>query len=285
MVQRTISVVIPVHDRLESLREAVRSALNQTRSPQEIVIVDDASHVPVTAATLGIDDPRITIVRLAENRGAAGARMAGVAAARSELIAFLDSDDVFLPAKLEAQHALIEDDPLIAVSCGWDAHDAITGRTYHRIPIESADPRDFASGCWFSPGATIVVPKQAFAIVGPFDPALRRLEDLDWFLRFALAGGRLRVAPIIGAKIGIGRRANAANVIASANIIERKFAENAAIKPELLRRLRGWLHVEKAVAMRNDGRTLSMLLELARSFVLVPRTRLQLRRWWDRRDP
>ncbi|MGO4706742.1 glycosyltransferase family 2 protein [Microvirga sp. 2MCAF38] len=283
MARPTISVVIPVHNRPDALRKAVRSALDQTRPPDEIVIVDDASALPVTHEALCIDDPRIRIVRLDKNRGAAGARMVGVEEARSTLIAFLDSDDVFLPGKLAAQQVLLpENDDLTAVSCGWQANDESTGKSYTRVPMESADPSDFASGCWFSPGATVLIPKRAFDIVGPFDPALRRLEDLDWFLRFALAGGKLRTAPLIGCIIGIGRRANPRNVFQSAAIIEQKFAANSnpGVTPRLLRRLRAWLHVERAVALRNDGKPLGMIAELLRSFALVPRTRLHLRSWW-----
>src|SRR3954447_7913109 len=87
----TVSVVIPVHNRADSLRTAVASVLAQTREPDEIVIVDDASTEPVTAETAGSNDGRIRIIRLDDNRGASGARMVGIEAARGDLIAFLDS--------------------------------------------------------------------------------------------------------------------------------------------------------------------------------------------------
>jgi glycosyltransferase involved in cell wall biosynthesis len=279
----TVSVVITVHNRADSLRAAVASVLAQTREPDEIVIVDDASTEPVTAETAGSNDGRIRIIRLDDNRGASGARMVGIEAARGDLIAFLDSDDVFLPGKLDAQLGLLDPgSALVAVACGWEARDEATGQISRRIPIPSKDPMDFASGCWFSPGSTVLIPKRAFAICGPFDPALRRLEDLDWFLRFALAGGELRVASVIGSVIGIGRRANAWNVFLAAQHIERTFASasHPKITRALLRHLRAWLHVERAVALRNDGRRVGMIVELLRSLALVPRTRLHLREWW-----
>ncbi|MBM6593715.1 glycosyltransferase family 2 protein [Microvirga pudoricolor] len=282
--RRTVSVVVPVHDRIDSLRRAVQSALDQTRPPDEIVIVDDASPEPVTAEALGVDDPRIRILRLSPNRGAAGARMAGVEAARSDLVAFLDSDDIFWPGKLEAQLPLLEEaGDLVAVSCGWEARDEATGRAITRIPIPSADPVDFAGGCWFSPGCTVVIPKRAFAVCGPFDPRLRRLEDLDWFLRFALAGGALRVAPVIGCTIAIGRRAQPGPVFEAADLIEEKFSagRDPNVTPKLLRHLRAWLDVERAVALRNGGRWFGMAAALARSLALVPRTGVQLRAWWS----
>ncbi|MET0429608.1 MAG: glycosyltransferase family 2 protein, partial [Microvirga sp.] len=80
-------MIIPVRDRTDSLRRAVASALAQTRPPDEILVVDDASTPPVTVAAIGLDDPRIRVLRLDVNRGAAGARMAGVAAARGDIVA------------------------------------------------------------------------------------------------------------------------------------------------------------------------------------------------------
>lgn len=279
----TISVVIPVRDRIKSLKRAVASALAQTRLPDEIVIIDDESVEPITLAALEQDNPRIRILRLPKNQGASGARMAGIEAARCDLIAFLDSDDVFLPEKLEAQLPLIgSGQDLIAVACGWEARDEATGHLSRRIPIPSADPIDFASGCWFSPGSTVLIPKQAFVQCGPFDPALRRLEDLDWFLRFALAGGQLRVASIIGSRIAIGRRAKAHDVFVSRHIIQNKISASQDPRTlSCLRNLCAWLHVEQAVALRNDGRLICMGWELFRSFILKPRLRVSLRKWWS----
>jgi glycosyltransferase involved in cell wall biosynthesis len=276
----SVSVVIPVYNRIEPLRRAVRSALDQTVAPDEIVIVDDASPDAVTAEALGIDDSRIRILRLPSNQGASAARMAGVTAARGEVVAFLDSDDTFSPGKLEAQLPLLgKPDELIAVACGWTGIDENTGAVSQRIPIESADPVDFASGCWFCPGSTVILRKRAFDVCGPFDPTLRRLEDLDWFLRFALAGGALRVAPIIGATIGLGRRANPEMVFRAADAIAVKFQALRASR-RIMRHLRAWLHVERAVALRNRGKRLAMVTEMLRSLTLVPRAQVQLRRWW-----
>jgi hypothetical protein len=198
-------------------------------------------------------------------------------------VAFLDSDDVFRPGKLAAQLPFLAGaGDLVAVACGWEARDEASGQAIRRVPIPSTDPLDFASGCWFSPGSTVMLPRQAFAICGPFDPALHRLEDLDWFLRFALAGGVLRVAPVIGCTIAIGRRARPGPVFEAADRIERKFASSRdpGVTPALRRRLRAWLHVERAVALRNGGHPIRMTAAMLRSLMLVPRRRLHLRRWW-----
>jgi hypothetical protein len=61
------------------------------------------------------------------------------------------------------------------------------------MPREAASPGEFACGCWFAPGSTMLFRKELFERIGPFDAKLPRLEDYDWFMRFALAGGRLKV--------------------------------------------------------------------------------------------
>ncbi len=279
----SVTAVIPVFNRPRAAARAVASALAQTRAPDEILLVDDCSQPPLTLADLGTGDPRVRILRLDANRGAAGARQAGVDAARGEVVAFLDSDDVWLPGKLAAQLPLLEGaEALTAVACGWDTVPEISGAPERRIPLASADPLDFASGCWFSPGSTVLVPRAAFARVGPLDPALRRLEDLDWFLRFALAGGRLLVAPMAGAVISTGRRGKRGPVEDAARRIRTRIAAlgDPAVTPARLRRLEAYLDLERAAAARNEGARAAMLFLMARSFARAPRLQVPLRRWW-----
>jgi glycosyltransferase involved in cell wall biosynthesis len=273
----TLSVVIPTFNRPEPTIRAIRSALEQTRPPHEVVVVDDGSSPPFRSGPF-IEDPRVRIVTLPSNRGASAARQAGIDASTGDVIAFLDSDDRWLPEKLAAQTALLRrsGNGLVAIACGWIEEGS---RRRQRLPIPSSNPEDFASGCWFAPGSTVLIPRAAFAAVGPFDPDLRRLEDLDWFLRFALCGGRLEVAPMIGAVVSIGRRGRGAPVDhASALLLERFRTE---LEPGALRRLSAYLHLERAAAARNDGRYAAMAGHLARSFLSRPRIRLPLRRWWE----
>ena len=273
-----VSVIIPTFNRSEATGQAVASVLAQTRPPDEIIIVDDASSPPVTLEALGGRDPRLRLVTHAVNRGASAARQAGIAAATGRFIAFLDSDDRWLPDKLAMQFPMLESSgsDLVAVSCGWREAGA---RSRRCIPIASADPVDFASGCWFSPGSTVVLPRAAFDVVGPFDAELRRLEDVDWFLRFALAGGRLEVAPEIGAVVSIGQRARSGHVRAACSrILDRR---QGSLDPRMRRNLGAYLDLELAAAARNDGRPLTMAFHLARSFLARPRRQIPLRNWWQ----
>ncbi len=273
----TVSVVIPTFNRPESTLKAVRSALDQTQEPDEIIVVDDASKPPFVLSDSSLHDKPIKILTLPTNRGASAARQAGVDAATGDVIAFLDSDDRWLPGKLAAQTALLarSGGDLVAIACGWLEEGSHSRR---RVPIPSAQVADFASGCWFAPGSTVILPRTAFAAVGPFDPSLRRLEDLDWFLRFALGGGRLEVAPVTGAVVAIGRRGRGLPVDqASSRLLERFRTQ---LEPTVLRRLAAYLDLERAAAARNDGRYGAMVLHFVHSFWRSPRPHIPLRRWW-----
>lgn len=277
----TLSVVIPTFNRTDATLKAVRSALEQTRPPDEIIVVDDASKPPFVLSDSSLHDKPIKILTLPTNCGASAARQAGVDAATGDVIAFLDSDDRWLPEKLAAQtaHLARSGGGLVAIACGWLEEGAHSRR---RVPIPSDQVADFASGCWFAPGSTVIVPRTAFAAVGPFDCSLRRLEDLDWFLRFALCGGRLEVAPIMGAVVSIGRRGRGLPVEhASSRLLERFRMQ---LEPPVLRRLAAYLDLERAAAARNDGRFGAMALHLTSSFWKSPRLRIPLRQWWAEND-
>ena len=282
----SVSVIIPTYNRPTMVARAVASACTQTYAPYEIIVIDDASSPPLTAADLNCDDPRIKIVRLKRNQGAAAARQVGINEAQGDVIAFLDSDDIWLPNKLEAQIPFLEEafraNELIAVACGWKNVPENGGLSYQRIPVPSSRVSDFAGGCWFSPGTTVILPKRAFEIVGPFNHQLRRLEDLEWYLRFALAGGQLQVAPIIGAIISIGRRAKSDHISHARQEIANIYNsfQNKAFCNRTKRWLSAYLYVEQAAAERNSGRYLLMVWWLLRSFILVPRFSIPLKDWW-----
>jgi len=103
-----LSVVIPTWNRAQLVCEAIGSALNQRPGDVEVIVVDDASSdntVDVITETYG---ECVRVLRLASRRGAGAARNAGVAIARGEFVAFLDSDDVWLPGKLDAELRVFE---------------------------------------------------------------------------------------------------------------------------------------------------------------------------------
>lgn len=108
------SVVMPVYDtREEYFRAAIESILGQTYRDFEFIIVDNGSGPGVRAVVESYDDARITYLRLEENSGAANARNCGIEAARGEFVAFMDSDDISLPTRLEKQVRYLETHPQV----------------------------------------------------------------------------------------------------------------------------------------------------------------------------
>lgn len=281
-----VSVVIPVFGRAPELAAALRSLEAEAALIHEVVVVDDASPIPVAVESPPGLAGRVRLLRLDANVGGSAARQAGVDHATGDLIAFLDSDDAWLPGKLAAQlRVWSEGQALTAVATGWQVVDLERGQSHTRIPLASADPMDFASGCWFCPGSTVLVPRAAFATVGPFDTRLRRLEDLDWFLRFALAGGRLVVAPVVGALIRRSRGQHLRHVAAARDVITARFAEHPGATGAHRRRLSAWLDAELAAANWSERRHLRALTIMARSLLRSPRRGTQLRGWWRTGTP
>jgi glycosyltransferase involved in cell wall biosynthesis len=98
-----LSVVIPTWNRAQLVRDAIRSVLAQREGEVEAIVVDDAS-TDATAELLESDfGDRVRLLRLEHRRGPGGARNAGARLARGEFVAFLDSDDVWLPGKFDAE--------------------------------------------------------------------------------------------------------------------------------------------------------------------------------------
>src|SRR3954470_1810603 len=106
---KTVSVIIPTYNYARYLPQAIDSALGQTHAPLEVIVVDDGS-TDDTPRVLEAYASRIRVIRQA-NQGAGAARNAGIAAARGEYVAFLDSDDLWRRDKLELQLARFREEP------------------------------------------------------------------------------------------------------------------------------------------------------------------------------
>ena len=141
--QTRLSVVIPTYDRQALCERALRSALAQDVDGMEVIVVDDCSPSPFMLPADCASDPRIRVLRHDVNRGAGQARDTGVAASRAEWIAFLDSDDYWLPGTLaqrldRAERAFAASaDPLVAYAAGFVLERKSSGRREPRIPVAS----------------------------------------------------------------------------------------------------------------------------------------------------
>ena len=286
-----ISVVIPVYDRQALGERALRSARAQGVAGMEIIVVDDGSNPPFQLPADIASDQHMRVVRHESNRGAGRARDSGVAAARSDWIAFLDSDDYWLPGTLGPRLELAERafaaacDPMVAYAAGFVLDRRSDGHNQQetRIPLPSADLNDFVSGSWFAHGSTALLRREVFARVGPTDPGLRRFEDYDWFVRFALAGGRLEVWPHIAAIVEVLKKPPVSAVEEVISHLRTKYARPGGpyrLPPDVINRMEGCFEFELASSLSADKHWLGTAVHLIRSFWRVPRTTLYLRRLW-----
>jgi glycosyltransferase involved in cell wall biosynthesis len=185
-----VSVVIPVFNRVDLMRRTLDSVVGQTIDDYEIIVVDDGSTDGSAELVESFAIDRVRLIRSPQNRGAAAARNVGISAASGRWIAFLDSDDYWEPAKLERQLAALDQAPAEFMACATGFYLWQEGRrktVQLRIP-PGRFKTEIRFGCSISPGSTLVVAREAFQKVGPFNEDLRRLEDWDWLLRYVEFG-------------------------------------------------------------------------------------------------
>jgi len=181
-----VSVVIPTFNRTQKVRRAISSVLSQTHNHYEIIVVDDGS-TDGTGRHLALLGRLIQYRAHSANRGVSAARNTGIAAARHPLLAFLDSDDYWLPQKLAVQVKFHDENPAALASQTeeiWirSGRRVNPGRR-HRKP--SGDI--FAPSlriCLVSPSA-VMIRRPLLDDVGLFDESLPACEDYDLWLRIA----------------------------------------------------------------------------------------------------
>src|SRR5688572_16958601 len=106
-----VSVIIPTHNRAQSVVTAIASVVRQTFQDLEIIVVDDASNDDTAEVLAQFRDKRIKVIRHQTNRGGAAARNTGIRHSTFDYIAFLDDDDEWLPEKLAKQMAALLTSP------------------------------------------------------------------------------------------------------------------------------------------------------------------------------
>ena len=287
-----VSVIVTVYNRQGLGERALRSVVTQDLSGMEIVVVDDCSTPPFRLPKNLEDHPNINLIRLDTNQGESAARNACVAAVRGDWIAFLDSDDYWLPGTLEPRFSSAErsfsqsNDPLTVYVGGFVIDNTRLGRREARMPVASDDPEMFASGCWFSPGSTSLLRKEVFAAVGTCDRELRRLQDLDWYLRLALCGGQVAVWDEFVAVVHAGPKSAIGTLETAINHLEWKYASPSGpfqLAPTLVRRLHAYFDIERASITAAEKKWLTTAYFISRSLARVPRLTLHLERFWYRR--
>ncbi len=190
MIHRTedplVSVIIPTYNRGWCLNEAVDSVFSQTYERYELIVVDDGSEDDTGKCLSRYKD--ITVITQ-HNRGVSAARNRGIASSKGELIAFLDSDDLWLPEKLSVQVAFFQANPE-ALVCQTQETWSRNGRRIHpknRHRKQSGNFFERSLGlCLVSPSA-VMIRKRLFETVGVFDENLPACEDYDLWLRVGVS--------------------------------------------------------------------------------------------------
>jgi len=139
-----VSVVMPAYNAEAYIEAAIRSALRQTWTDFELIVVDDCSQDATAdiARRMAGEDGRIILLQNARNSGVSACRNAGVAKARGEWIAFLDSDDLWREDKLEKQLALLDRHPDAVLSYTASAFMDEDGRRY-TYTMEAEEETDY----------------------------------------------------------------------------------------------------------------------------------------------
>jgi glycosyltransferase involved in cell wall biosynthesis len=194
------SVVIPVYNRADVLGGAITSVLAQTEQDFEIIVVDDGSRDDPSHVVESFGDPRIRFHRQI-NRGGGAARNAGIDLARGRFIAFLDSDDAYLPEHLQTMRRLLQGTTR-TVGYARMVVDRGAGRTVLKPPRAIRPGEHMATYLLcdrgFVPTITVVMETETARRVR-YHENLRAAEDTDFAIRLFLDGSHFVMAEAPGA--------------------------------------------------------------------------------------
>ena len=194
-----VSVIIPTYNYSHFLGEAIRSVLDQTFGDFEIVVVDDGSTDDTKQVASRFADPRIKYI-YQENRGVSAARNTGISACCGDYVALLDSDDIWVPQKLELQVKILDSRPEVSAVCSdvniidietgvfintlWN-NDRRLGPFNPRMSSKKLFRRLLSRGCFIHPSSTLFR-HVVFDEAGLFDESLRTHEVWDMSVRVLL---------------------------------------------------------------------------------------------------
>lgn len=184
-----VSVILPTYNRIELLKESVDSVLKQTYHNLELIVIDDGSSDETKSYIENHLDKRIRLISQ-ENMGRSSARNVGLLKSKGRLITFIDSDDLYLPNKIELEVKFLLDNPEYDVI--YSAADCFQGSNHqnliHRYKAE-AFGSIYQQIAAYVP-LTICLPtvmfrRKVFETIGFFDITLDRFEDTDYWRRIS----------------------------------------------------------------------------------------------------
>jgi glycosyltransferase involved in cell wall biosynthesis len=188
LMEVEISVIIPCYKQGRYLGEAIDSVLNQGHPSVEVIVVNDGSPDETESVARSYGDRIVYIAQ--ENRGPAAARNSGIRAARGRYIAFLDSDDLYLPGTIERLYRYLETHPETALVCG-DVYYYDGKQTTGLFSENIGRPHHIQNFRWETvnycpPMNTIMLRREVFDHVPLFDENLRNAAE-DWLMWVRIA--------------------------------------------------------------------------------------------------
>ena len=185
----TVSVIIPTYNRAHLIARAILSVLNQTFQDFELIIVDDSSTDNTEEVVNNFNDKKIRYIQHKVNKGGAAARNTGIKAAKGEFIAFQDSDDEWLPEKLEKQMKVFKTSSA-KVGVVYTGFWRIESSKKIYIPFtwvteKEGDIHDEILKGNFVTTQSAVVRRECFNKAGTFEERLPRFQDWELFIRIS----------------------------------------------------------------------------------------------------
>lgn len=181
-----ISIIIPTYNRKKSIVKSIKSILNQTYSNIEVIVVDDASTDNTKDVIKKIKDKRLKYYKLRTNHGACYARNYGVSKANGTYVSFNDSDDIYLPSKIELQFKNLlknKSDMDFSKLELFDGDKRLVVPTKQQLnDIKNSSFIDTLCNGNYISTQTIFIKKDIFNKF-KFDETLPRLQDFDFVLR------------------------------------------------------------------------------------------------------
>lgn len=188
----SLTVIMPAFQASATIERAIASVVAQTFTDWELIVVDDAStdETAAMAERCAARDPRIRVIRLERNQGAAAAMNRGWQSTRAPFVAIHDADDESLPGRLTAQLTFMQSHPEVHVLGGGAQFVDEAGRTlaWVRHPMEHAElaPRRWRQSPFVH--STVVMRREFLTATGGYPAGMRLAEDYDLWMRGFAAG-------------------------------------------------------------------------------------------------
>lgn len=184
----SISVIIPVFNGDKTIKDTIRSVLNQTFPHFELLIINDGSTDSTLDIIKTIDDPRLKILSY-PNAGLAASRNRGITQSKGDYISFIDADDLWTEDKLQSQWELLKKNPKAGVAYSWTNFIDESGNSIKRktpLSLEGNVVKELFLVNFIENGSNVLIRKSALDQVGGFDESLTNSHDWDMWLRLAL---------------------------------------------------------------------------------------------------